>query len=83
MNKFNQLEKKMNEERKILSDCMFVTEPSVEFVGGACAQSRPIEHETRRGTAPNKRLETDLWTRSQTSRASTTQPSTLGNKERL
>ena len=36
VNEFNQLAKKVNEERKILSDCMFVTEPSVAFVGGVC-----------------------------------------------
>jgi hypothetical protein len=37
VNEFNQLAKKFNEERKTLSDCMFVTEPRVEFVGGVCA----------------------------------------------
>jgi hypothetical protein len=36
VSEFNQLGKKMNEERKIPSDCMFVTEPSVELVGGIC-----------------------------------------------
>jgi hypothetical protein len=33
---FNQLAKKFNEERKLLSDCMFVTEPNVDFVNGVC-----------------------------------------------
>jgi hypothetical protein len=36
VNEFNQLAKKINEEQKIRSDCEFVTEPSVEFVGGVC-----------------------------------------------
>ena len=36
VNEFNQLAQKINEERKIRSDCMFVTEPMVEFVGGMC-----------------------------------------------
>jgi hypothetical protein len=36
VSEFNQLAKKVNEERKILSDCRFVTEPRVEFVGGVC-----------------------------------------------
>ena len=33
---FNQLAKKINEERKIFSDCMFVSEPKVELVDGVC-----------------------------------------------
>lgn len=33
---FNQLERKLNKERKVISTCEFVTEPKVEFVGGVC-----------------------------------------------
>jgi len=36
VSEFNQRAKKINEERKILSDCRFVTEPRLEFVGGVC-----------------------------------------------
>lgn len=36
VNEFNQLAQKINEERRIFSDCEFVTEPMVEFVGGMC-----------------------------------------------
>ena len=36
VNEFNQLAQKINEERRIISDCMFETEPMVEFVGGMC-----------------------------------------------
>ena len=36
VDEFNQLAKKINEERKILSDCMFVSEPKVELVDGVC-----------------------------------------------
>lgn len=36
VNEFNQLEQKINEERRIFSDCEFVTAPMVEFVGGMC-----------------------------------------------
>lgn len=33
---FNQLTKKINKERKMVSDCRFVTEPRVEFVENVC-----------------------------------------------
>ena len=33
---FNGLAKKINEERKMMSDCMFVTEPKVELVDKVC-----------------------------------------------
>lgn len=36
VDEFNKLAKKINEERKILSDCMFVSEPKVELVDGVC-----------------------------------------------
>ncbi len=36
VNEFNQLAKKINQEKKLISDCMFVTEPKIEFVGGMC-----------------------------------------------
>jgi hypothetical protein len=36
VSEFNQLAKKINEEKKLSSDCMFVTEPKVEFVDGVC-----------------------------------------------
>ena len=36
VDEFNQLAKKINEERKIFSDCMFVSEPKVELVDGVC-----------------------------------------------
>ena len=36
VDEFNQLAKKINEERKILSDCMFVSEPKVELIDGVC-----------------------------------------------
>ncbi len=36
VNEFNGLAKKINEERKIISDCMFVTEPKVELVDKVC-----------------------------------------------
>jgi hypothetical protein len=34
---FNQLQKKMNEEGKILSDCAIAPEPKLEFADGVCA----------------------------------------------
>ena len=37
VSEFNQLAKKYNQERKVLSDCLFVTEPNVELVNGVCA----------------------------------------------
>jgi len=36
VDEFNQLAKRINEERKIFSDCMFVSEPKVELVDGVC-----------------------------------------------
>lgn len=36
VNAFNQLSKKINQEKKILSDCMYVTEPKIEFSRGVC-----------------------------------------------
>lgn len=36
VDEFNQLAKKINEERKIFSDCMFVSEPKVELIDGVC-----------------------------------------------
>jgi hypothetical protein len=36
VNEFNGLAKKINQERKIISDCMFVTKPKVELVDGVC-----------------------------------------------
>jgi hypothetical protein len=36
VNEFNGLEKKINEERKMISDCMLVTEPKVELVDKVC-----------------------------------------------
>ena len=36
VDEFNQLAKKINEERKIFSDCMFVSEPKVELVDSVC-----------------------------------------------
>jgi hypothetical protein len=37
---FNQLQKKMNEERKILSDCAIASQPKLEFTDGVCAAKR-------------------------------------------
>jgi hypothetical protein len=37
---FNQLQKKMNEESKISSDCAIAPEPKVEFTDGVCAAKR-------------------------------------------
>jgi len=37
MNEYTQLEQKLNIERRLVSDCEFVSEPSVAFVGGVCA----------------------------------------------
>lgn len=34
---FNRLDRKINEERKLVSDCMLVAEPKVELVNGVCA----------------------------------------------
>ena len=36
VDEFNQLAKRINEERKIFSDCMFVSEPKVELIDGVC-----------------------------------------------
>ena len=36
VDEFNQLSRKINQELKIMSDCMFVTEPVVEVIGGMC-----------------------------------------------
>jgi hypothetical protein len=36
VDEFNQLAKKINEERKSFSDCMFVSEPKVELIDGVC-----------------------------------------------
>jgi len=36
VNEFNGLAKKINEERKMMSDCMLVTEPKVELVDKVC-----------------------------------------------
>jgi hypothetical protein len=37
---FNQVSKKINQIRKVLSDCMYVTEPKIEFAGGVCTAVR-------------------------------------------
>ena len=37
---FNQLQKKMNEEGKILSDCAIAPEPQLEFADGVCSAKR-------------------------------------------
>jgi hypothetical protein len=37
---FNQLQKMMNEEGKILSDCAIAPEPKMEFTNGVCAAKR-------------------------------------------
>jgi hypothetical protein len=37
---FNQLQKKMNEEGKILSDCAIASQPKLEFADGLCAAKR-------------------------------------------
>ena len=37
---FNQLQKKINEEGKILSDCAIAPQPKVEFADGVCAAKR-------------------------------------------
>jgi hypothetical protein len=36
VDEFNQLAKKINEERKSFSDCMFVSEPKMELIDGVC-----------------------------------------------
>jgi hypothetical protein len=36
VNEFNQVSKKINEQRKLLSDCLYVTEPRIEFARGVC-----------------------------------------------
>jgi hypothetical protein len=33
---FNQLAQRFNQERKLMSDCMLVTEPKMEFADGLC-----------------------------------------------
>jgi len=38
---FNELQKKVNEERGLVSDCVFVTEPKVELAGGVCTIRSP------------------------------------------
>ena len=40
VNEFNQLSKKINAERKVLSDCLYVTEPRIEFSHGVCMIAR-------------------------------------------
>ena len=37
ISEFNQLQKKMNEEGKILSDCALAPEPKLEFLGRRCS----------------------------------------------
>jgi hypothetical protein len=37
---FNQLQKKINEDGKILSDCTIAPQPKLEFAGGVCAAKR-------------------------------------------
>ena len=37
VNEYSQLEQKLNIERRLISDCEFVSEPRVAFVGGVCA----------------------------------------------
>ena len=37
VNEYSQLEQKLNIERRLKSDCEFVSEPRVAFVGGVCA----------------------------------------------
>jgi hypothetical protein len=37
---FNQLQKKINEDDKILSDCTIAPQPKLEFAGGVCAAKR-------------------------------------------
>jgi hypothetical protein len=37
---FNQLQKKMNEESKILSDCALAPQPKLEFAAGVCTAKR-------------------------------------------
>jgi hypothetical protein len=36
VSEYNQRQKKYNEERGAISDCMFVTEPKVELINGVC-----------------------------------------------
>jgi hypothetical protein len=36
VSEFNQLQKRINEERKFVSDCAITPEPKVEFVDGVC-----------------------------------------------
>ncbi len=36
VSEYNERQKKYNEERGVISDCMFVTEPKVELAGGVC-----------------------------------------------
>jgi hypothetical protein len=36
VNESNELTKKINQEKKLISDCMVVSEPKVELVGGMC-----------------------------------------------
>ena len=40
VSEFNQLQKKMNEEGEIMSDCAVTPKPEVEFVKGRCATKR-------------------------------------------
>jgi hypothetical protein len=39
---YNQLQKKMNDEGKILSDCAIAPEPRLEFADGVCA-AKPLK----------------------------------------
>jgi hypothetical protein len=40
VSEFNQLQKKINEEGKILSDCAIAPQPKVEFTDGVCSAKR-------------------------------------------
>jgi hypothetical protein len=40
VSEFNQLQKKMNEESKIMSDCAIAPEPKVEFSGRLCSAKK-------------------------------------------
>jgi len=37
VNEYNELEWKLNQQQKIISDCEYVREPKQDFVGGVCA----------------------------------------------
>jgi hypothetical protein len=42
VNEFNQLQKKINEERKITSDCALAPMPKVEFAEGLCTATTTL-----------------------------------------